>query len=190
MNNLAQAYDHAGRLAEGELLWRELSQLWKKKAGADSTQYAHKLAAWGYNLLQQKKYIEAEPLLRECLAIREKKLPDHTSTYNAKSMLGASLLGQKKFVDAEPLLLQGFEGLKQHVAKDSNPQQQQRQNEVFERLTRLQAGSPDWYVLLVRLSEAAERLTQLYEATDQPEKALRWRTELEATAFKEKESRK
>ncbi len=40
-------------------------------------------------LLEQKKWTEAEPLLRECLAIREKKEPDAWTTFNTKSLPGS-----------------------------------------------------------------------------------------------------
>ena len=63
------------------------------------------LAQIGLGLLQQKKWTEAEPLLRECLAIREKTQPDVWSTFNTQSLLGGALLGQKKYAEAEPLLL-------------------------------------------------------------------------------------
>ena len=36
------------------------------------------------------------------------------------------------------------------------------------------------------LTEALERLVQLYEATDKPDEAARWRKELEATQAAEK----
>ncbi len=55
---------------------------------------------------------EAEPLLRECLAIREKTQADEWTTFSTKSMLGGALLGQKKYADAGPLLLAGYEGMK------------------------------------------------------------------------------
>ena len=70
------------------------------------------LAQIGMGLLEQKKWAEAEPLLRECLAIREKTQPDSWVTFNTKSMLGGALLGQKKYAEAEPLLLAGYEGMK------------------------------------------------------------------------------
>ena len=38
--------------------------------------------------LKQQKYAEAEPLLRECLAIRDTKLPDDWSRFSAQSLLG------------------------------------------------------------------------------------------------------
>ena len=71
------------------------------------------LAALGLNLLKQQKYADAEPLLRECLKIREQKEPDDWRTFNTKSLLGGSLLGQEKYAEAEPLLLAGYEGMKQ-----------------------------------------------------------------------------
>ncbi len=60
-----------------------------------------------------KKHADAEPVLRDCLAIRDKKQPDLWITFNTRSMLGDVLASQKKFADAEPLLLQGYEGMKQ-----------------------------------------------------------------------------
>src|SRR5580704_10689867 len=67
----------------------------------NSAAYAGELAALGLNLLRQEKGTEAEPLLRECLTIRDKIEPDDWRTFNTKSMLGAALLGQKKYADAE-----------------------------------------------------------------------------------------
>jgi eukaryotic-like serine/threonine-protein kinase len=61
-------------------------------------------------LLQLKVYADAEPLLRECLAIRQKMQPDDWRTFNTQSMLGGVLLGQKNYADVEPLLLQGYAG--------------------------------------------------------------------------------
>jgi len=66
----------------------------------------------GQYLLSRKKFVEAEPVLRECLTLREKKQPDIWTTFNAKSLLGGALLGQKKYDEAEPLLLTGYEGMK------------------------------------------------------------------------------
>src|SRR5262249_13840773 len=122
----------------------------------DDPRTAGLMAQLGLNLLAQKKYADAEKTLRDCLAIREKKQPDDWSTFNTKSMLGAALLGQKKYADAEPLLQSGYAGLKQ------------RQDKIPE------------VVRKVRLTEALERLVQLYEATDNPDEAAKWRKELES----------
>jgi hypothetical protein len=108
----------------------------------------------GEALLQLKAYTDAEPLLRECLAIRAKHEPDAWTTFNTITMLGGVLLGQKKSADAEPLLVKGYEGMK-------------------ERADKLPKDSK------VRLTEALERLVQLYEALDKKDEAAKWRKELE-----------
>jgi hypothetical protein len=64
-------------------------------------------------------------------------------------------LGQKRYAEAEPLLLQGYEGLKQRESAITIS---------FER----------W------VTDALERVIQLYEATDQPEMARAWRAKLAA----------
>ena len=89
----------------------------RRKLPADDPQLAAALAGLTQTLLAQKKFAEAEPPARECLTIREKKLPDDWRTFNARSMLGGSLLGQKKYAEAEPLLLSGYEGMKQREDK-------------------------------------------------------------------------
>ena len=71
------------------------------------------MASFGRALFASKDFTRAEPLLRECLAIREKTQPDDWTTFNTQSLLGGALLGQKKYADAEPLLLKGYEGMKQ-----------------------------------------------------------------------------
>ena len=99
----------------------ELADLWKRKAGVDSPQYAGALASLGLNLLLQKKWTEAETVLRDALTIRETKEPDAWTTFNTKSMLGGALLGQKKYADAEPLLKAGYEGMKARAEKIPRP---------------------------------------------------------------------
>ena len=104
---------------------------------------------------------KAGPRLRDCLAIRKKQEPDAWTTFNTQSMLGAALLGQQKYAEAEPLLVQGYEGMKQRAAK--NPANGE-----------------------VRLTDALERLVQLYDATRNTAEAERWRKELAARKAAEK----
>jgi hypothetical protein len=152
---LLQSYAQVGANAKlANLLLEQLPEA-RKVLPKDSPQLAGLLAQIGLGLLEQKQWVEAEALLRECLAIREKKQPDDWTTFNTQSMLGDALLGQKKYADAEPLLLKGYQGMKQ------------RQKIIPP------AG-------LVRLTEAVERLVQLYEATGQKDEATRWRKEREA----------
>jgi tetratricopeptide (TPR) repeat protein/serine/threonine protein kinase len=153
---LVDAYEQDGQFAKAEPLHRQSLARAQKQFGAADPRTASPLARVGLCLLRQGKYADAEPLLRDCLAIREKAAPDDWFTFDTKSMLGGSLLGQKKFADAEPLLLQGYEGMKQRASKVSP------------------AAQP-------RLAEAIERLLRLYTERGQPDEAAKWRDELAAT---------
>jgi serine/threonine protein kinase len=155
MGRLAHFYEAHGQLDKAEALRREILGKLRKLNGEESSANKQALAFLADNLLKQHKYADAEPLLRECLALRETHKKDNLSTSSARSLLGAALLGQKKYAEAEPLLMQGYDGMK---AEEAN---------ILE-------------IDKHKLSEAAERLVQLYEATNQPEKARAWREKLDA----------
>jgi serine/threonine protein kinase len=125
------------------------------KLPADDPDRALALAQLGRFLLQHGQPAEAEPVLRECLAIREKKMPDDFRTFNARSLLGEALLGQQKYAEAEPLLLNGYQGLKQREA-------------TIPRTS------------FVHPPDVVEHLVRLYEACGKPEEAAKWRKKLEA----------
>jgi tetratricopeptide (TPR) repeat protein len=157
---LADTYERAGQLAKAEKLHRQILQEVQQK-NADSSQTAALMAVLGFNLLQQKKYAQAEAVLGECLALREKLQPGAWVTFNARSLLGGALLSQKKYAEAEPLLAKGYQGMKKQ--EDKIPPQGK-----------------------VRLLEAAERLVQLHDATGHKEEAAKWRKifEKEQAAWK------
>jgi hypothetical protein len=106
----------------------------------------------GKQLLDLEEFADAEPLLGESLAFREKlaKPPFGDApglpavppwqVANARSLLSGALLGQEKYSDAEPLLLAAVEGLK----KDEKLIPPQGRNNI---------------------AQAMERLVRLYEAT-------------------------
>jgi eukaryotic-like serine/threonine-protein kinase len=152
MNDLATAYAASGQPAKAVPLFKESLQKHKAKLGVEHPQTIGTMASLGLVLLQQKKWSDAEPLLRDCLTIREKAQPDVWSTFNTLSMLGGSLLGQKKFAEAEPLLVKGYEGMKQRVKTIPPP------------------GA-------TRIPEALDRLIELYTALDNPDEAKKWQTE-------------
>ena len=64
-------------------------------------------------LLGQGRAAEAEPLLRQCVAVGERKAKSHEKAPVIRSLLGASLMGQGRFEDAEPLLKESYESLRQ-----------------------------------------------------------------------------
>ena len=154
-NQLWDGYVRAGRTKQAAALAKELLADARLQLPKESPQLAGQLAAVAMSLLYAKALTEAESLLRECLAIREKVEPNAWTTFSTKSMLGAALSGQKKYPEAEPLLLAGYEGMKQREAKIPA------------------AGK-------LRLTEALEHLIQHYEILDKKEEAAKWRKELEA----------
>jgi serine/threonine protein kinase len=117
IKSLANAYHSVGKFDRITPLLHDLAEGWKRKAGADSTEYARALRNLGFFQLQQKMWVDAEPILRDSLRISEKKEPDAWATFDTRSLLGAALLGQKKIAEAEPLLRAAYEGLRQRVEK-------------------------------------------------------------------------
>jgi hypothetical protein len=103
--------------------------------------------------LKQSKWTEAEPVLRECLEIRTKALPDDWLSYNAMSLLGGAVLDQGRYADAERLVVGGYEGLKA-------------------RGDRIPSGARG------RLPEAATRVVRLYKQWGRPEEAQTWKLKL------------
>ena len=104
------------------------------------------LAALGRNLLKQSKWSEAEPLIRDCLAIRVKEIPEDYRRFSTESLLGGALLAQGKYAEAEPLIVGGYEGMKAREARIAA---------TYRNV----------------LSEAQERVIGLYRAWGRPEKA-------------------
>jgi hypothetical protein len=150
MHVLAMTYQKAGRLCDADRMLREALRRGRSDdMNKTPIRTANLMAHLGLNLLKQREYAAAEPLVRESLAIYVAEYPDNWRRFHAYSLLGGSLLGQKKYADAEPLLLQGYEGMKEREAM------------IF---------ATD----RVRLTESVERIVNLYEATHQSEHAELW----------------
>ncbi|MBA4147674.1 MAG: tetratricopeptide repeat protein [Verrucomicrobia bacterium] len=149
---LGQMDDAARHYNSAISLYAELAAGSPKRTFYISEQAAS-LAPLTHILLVAHKFIEAEPIARECLTIREDALPGNWLTFNARSMLGASLLGQEKYAEAEPLLLSGYEGMKQR-----------------------ESAIPA--IGKIRIKEAIERLAQFYQATSHSDKAAEWKAKL------------
>jgi len=151
--NLTQHYVLRQDHARAEPLLVRLLQDQRAHLPKGHPQIGLTLALLGLTRLELKQYEAAEPVLRECLEIREHQMPDSWQVFNAKSLLGGSQLGQKKYADAEPLLLAGYEGLKARQ-KDIPP------------------------LALPRLKEAGQRVVDLYQAWEKPDKVKEWREKL------------
>jgi non-specific serine/threonine protein kinase/serine/threonine-protein kinase len=129
---LSDCHERLKQYDQAEAWRRKWLEVVKERSGPESLPYASELAALGLKLLKQKKWIDAEPVLRECLALRERQEPDAWTTFNARSMLGETLTGQKNYAQAEPLLLAGYEGLRRLEA-DIPPQGRVRLTQALER---------------------------------------------------------
>ena len=154
VGNLVRCQEELNRFGAAETWRRKWLERVKDHAGADSLPYANAMAALGWNLIRQEKWVEADTVFRESLALSERMQPDAWTTFDQQSMLGGAMIGQEKYADAEPLLLSGYRGLKQ----------------------REQAIPPQ---LRTRLMDALARLVQLYHAIDRPDEAARWQKELD-----------
>jgi WD40 repeat protein/tetratricopeptide (TPR) repeat protein len=150
------AGEHAKVIA---LCQKQLAEVRKTRPKANPN--PNLLASLGRAYLAQKRWSEAEPHLRECVAIWAKLRGENWMKFEAQSLLGGALLGQKKYAEAEPLLVKGYAGLKQRK-KAMKPQ-----------------DAP-------RLREAVERLVQLYEALGKKDEAAKWRKEVKAKKPKTK----
>jgi tetratricopeptide (TPR) repeat protein len=153
--NTIIAYERAKQFDQAETWRRKWLAVVKQRAGSDSSAYAEQLVRLGLNLLQQKKWTDAEATLKECLAIRQKRQPDDWTTFNTQSLLGAALMRQKKYADAEPLLVKGFEGMQQRI-KTIPP------------------------LAWPQLAGAVNRLVILYAAQGKPDEAAKWRKQRQA----------
>jgi tetratricopeptide (TPR) repeat protein len=154
MNSLALLFRSEGRITEAETLFASALEARRRVLGPAHPDTISTMAFLGDVLLQQKKYAAAENVLRPAGGNNE-KLPDSWERYWSQNLLGASLVGQKQFEQAEPLLITGYQGVKQR--ENSIPLEDRRVE-----------------------PQAGERIVQLYENWDQPQKAAEWRVKLEA----------
>ena len=153
MNNLAWGYQAAGKDDLALPLFEDILEPIKANFGPEHPNTLKTMSSLGRGYIRTGQAAKAEPLLRGCMAIREKKEPDAWATFDTKSMLGAALLGQKKYSEAEPLLLAGYQGMKQRAATMAPPNK-------------------------IRLIEALERLLRLYKATGKQDEVKEWQQKL------------
>jgi tetratricopeptide (TPR) repeat protein len=143
-----------GKFDQAEQLCQDRLSTLRARLPADDPRLADALAQFASFLLTEGKFAEVEPPARECLVIRERKLPDNWRTFNTRSLLGGSLLGQQKYAEAEPLLLSGYEGMKQRSGKIPADGQ-------------------------INLRDGLQRLVRLYETTSQTNQAAEWKQQLD-----------
>ena len=104
--------------------------------------------------MKEGRFGEAASLLRGCLAMRQKALPEgHWLIADTTSRIGGAVAGEGKFAKAEPMLLEGYAALKENRRVPAD-----------------------------RKHEAIRRIIRLYESWDKPDQASEWRRRLETAA--------
>jgi non-specific serine/threonine protein kinase/serine/threonine-protein kinase len=148
--HLGDGYDAKGDRVRAEQTLRAalqgLQALGKDQEG-DAANAAELL---GVNLVEQRKYSQAEPLLRPSLTYREKGDNNDWQLYRAQVFLGAALSGLKQYPEAEKLLLSGQQGLEQRVSH-------------------MPADQLKW----IRFS--TEQIVNVYSGWGKPDEAAQWR---------------
>src|SRR5262249_37415554 len=143
MMAFARACQRAGEFDRAERLLREALAILQKRQPSPGCRAmrGNLLGFLANNMYLQQRYAEAEPLIREALALwGEESTP---MIPYGESLLGAVRLGQQRYAEAEPLILQGYEGVKKWRATQHSPE--------------------------LDLTEAGERVIRFYEVTNQPE---------------------
>ena len=110
--DLAWAYVDARQPQKAIKLSRPFVEALRRRKPVYYGELAGVLMPLGRALTAVGKPAEAEPILRECLALREKHQPASWPMATAQAVLGATLLELKKRDEAETLLLAGFEGMR------------------------------------------------------------------------------
>jgi serine/threonine protein kinase/tetratricopeptide (TPR) repeat protein len=151
-NELLKAYAKTGKNAQAAAFTKEMLADDRPSLAPNSPELAATLAEVGRILLVLGAFADAEPVLQECLAILAGTRSESWTTFYAQSLLGGVLLARKKYTAAEPLLLTGYMGMKKRV--NAIPPQ-----------------------LQIRLPEAADRLVELYAATNRPAERKKWQAE-------------
>jgi hypothetical protein len=150
--NLGKLYCDGKQGSKAVAMLREYLDVRRKHAPKDDPRLASELSMFAQGLTGCGEFAAADPLLRECLAILEKRQPDHWVTFNTRCLIGRALLGQTKYADAEPLLVNGYEGMK--ARETAIPK----------------AGGSEECI-----PDALDWLIQLYTATGKPDEAAKYR---------------
>lgn len=107
-------YQALGKEAEAETTYRKALAFAQKSAGKGKPFTAPQLEWLAVLYLQQKKVLDAEPLLRQALAEYEQLGPDDPGTVHGELVLARLYLAQGKLFDAESLLKKGIASLEKN----------------------------------------------------------------------------
>ena len=142
----------AGRPDAGRPLYARFVAGQRRRYAADPVKLAADLARVGALYLRFGQAADAEPLLREAVAVRDAHEPDAGTTFRTRVLLGVALADRREHAEAERLLTSGYDGLLARADKLAATDR---------------AGLP----------QAADALIRLYRAPGKSDEAARWRAE-------------
>jgi tetratricopeptide (TPR) repeat protein len=146
LHNLARCLEGLGQLDDAEGKYHQAVERKRVVMGNEDSSLAISLYALARVRLTLERYAEAEEASREALDIRRKIYPaGHVQTARALVMLAACLTPQQRYEESERMLIEG------HATLSTRP-------------------ADDEY-----LREALQRLVELYDAWDKPDRAALYR---------------
>jgi tetratricopeptide (TPR) repeat protein/tRNA A-37 threonylcarbamoyl transferase component Bud32 len=195
LSNLGYAYLGLSRQKEALSAFEEAMERSKVKRGPDHPQTLRAMNELATEYRQAGKADLGEPLLRDLVAIWQKKDGAHAlNTATALAHLGLNLLAQKKYDEAETVLSDCLNIREQKLpdnwitfhtrsllgaallGQTKHAEAERLLLEGYEGMLQRRAQIPPNGQ--ARLDEARARLVELYEATGQKEKAAEWRQKL------------
>ncbi|MEZ6138770.1 MAG: tetratricopeptide repeat-containing protein kinase family protein [Pirellulaceae bacterium] len=143
-----------GKPERAKQLARDEEEYLRNTYPADTLQLANQLVVpWSW-YMGMSDWSAAEPLLRECVAIRERLAPNDWRTFDQQSTLGECLLKLGKYDEAEPILLAA---------------------------TQKMQSAPDIPVpMRDKVGYSIDRLVELYNVTNNKSQAAQWQAKLDA----------
>ncbi len=155
MYTLARAYQAAGKNEQSISLYAETLAARRKALPPYHSQTMLNACALAANYISLERFGEAEKILREEMPPANSKQAKAWNGHQMRAILGIALLKQNNLAEAEPMLLDGYRGMKDTPATIPIP------------------------IRNKRLAECLTCLCQIYESTNQPEAARKWKKELE-----------
>ena len=124
-------------LAEAVSTYRGLSPTTEKARTETQSDLAEALAFEADTLIHLDRANDAEPLIRECIEIRDRVLEpdDRWLIDNARSILGSCLAGQERYEEAERILLDSYDKLRSSILVPADNQRKARERviELYEK---------------------------------------------------------
>jgi tetratricopeptide (TPR) repeat protein len=114
---LAEVKWKQGELQKADSLFREAADSYRKILGPTRQATARVLASWAEMMVEQKRYAEAGPLLRESIAAFDKSAPSDWRQAHAQAMLAIVLFDAGSRDEAGPLLHSAYQVLLQRQDK-------------------------------------------------------------------------